>query len=361
VCVLAACLLAIRARRIIHAQTNPDPKEGALLLERAFAQVEDQPSPHALDWLLEAANAWLKVDDRVAALQTLTRACDVASARDEAACSTEWRRQRSVCQVRLGDFLQQEGRRDNALASYQSALALRKELAADPAEAPRRREHVTCQKDIVETIGDLLSQQSKWSRAVESYEEAVRITDGLLVTQNERGLLIIKVRLLRKLGDTRVALRKLNDALNSYERALTIAQELAHQDRSDLHIRLKLSVVHTRMGDAYGARGDPDLALSSFKTSRALRDEIVKADPASIEALTALVEVLHKLGTLSLGMMDVPENSSAQRCEWLDSALAIVLDVERRGRMTRELQTMRTKINQAIAHEQRGGGPLVGL
>jgi tetratricopeptide (TPR) repeat protein len=143
----------------------------------------------------------------------------------------------AVIQTRLG-------RRNDALASYERALATR------PGDAKALR-----------NFGILLQQLERFDEALASFDKALTTNPDDVVTLNSRGLVLH-------------SLKRFEEAVTSYDRALAIQPEL--------------TAVHRNRGDAL-------VELTYFEEALASYEEVLATEPEDVVTLANRGAMLHLL------------------------------------------------------------------
>jgi tetratricopeptide (TPR) repeat protein len=200
--------------------------------------------------------------------------------------NTEWRRDLSISDNKVGDVLSAQGKTSEALAFYQDSLVIRKALAAkDPG-------NTDWQRDVSvgdEKIGDALKAEGKLDDALAAYRDCLAIRKGLVarnpnITEWQRDTSVAD----NKVGDVLSAQGQYEDALASYRDGLAIAKALVARSpgnslwKSDLQfsvnrigsIAYNLVLVH-EFAPALGAADDalatsPDLIWPQKNRAHAL-------------------------------------------------------------------------------------------
>jgi Tfp pilus assembly protein PilF len=133
----------------------------------------------------------------------------------------------------LGNTLQAQGKLDQAVASYQKALALKPELA-----------------EVHGNLGNALQTQMKLDDAVACYERALALKPDY-------------AEACYNLGNARQAQDKLNEAAACYERALALKPHLPE--------------AHYNLGNTRQAQDNPAEAAACFERALALRPDYAEA------------------------------------------------------------------------------------
>ncbi|WP_342360164.1 tetratricopeptide repeat protein [Terrarubrum flagellatum] len=233
--------------------------------------------------------------------------------------NTPWRRDLSVSHSKIGDILSAQGDLDAALAEFRKSLAITEQLAQhDPANTQWRRDLSVCH----ERIGDILSAQGDLDAALAEFRKALAIREQLAQrdpanTPWRRDLSVSH----NKIGDILSAQGDLDAALAELRKALFIRKQLAQRDPANTLWRRDLSVSHNLIGDILSMQGDLDAALAEFHKGLAIAEQLTQRDPANTEWRRDLIVSYVKLSETDLS------NAAA----WLDKALAVARDVQKRG------------------------------
>ena len=135
--------------------------------------------------------------------------------------NSELQRDLSVSFIKIGNILEKQGQINEALASYQQALAIRERLTQlDPANNNWRRDlSVSYTK-----IGNVQEELGQTNEALTSHQQALAINDGLaqldpVNSQWQRDLSVS----YSNIGIVQEKLGQINEALASYQQALAIS------------------------------------------------------------------------------------------------------------------------------------------
>ncbi|MFM7927590.1 MAG: hypothetical protein ACKO9Q_07725, partial [Pirellula sp.] len=134
---------------------------------------------------------------------------------------------------------------------------------------------------------------------------------------------------LNKLGSSYLARGKSGDAelaLGHFQELLDTAKQIAAANPDSAQVLRDLSESHNKLGDFYLARGnsgDAELGLGHFQDSLAIRRQIAKANPNSLQLLLDLLVSLERLSDIlgSTESDDAKENSLALQTQALEIAL----------------------------------------
>ena len=206
----------------------------------------------------------------------------------------------------LGDFYRargQAGDAELALEQFEEAFRIAQQLfAANPNSAQAARDLSVS----LDRLGDFYrarGQARDAELALKQFEEALRIDQQLFTAnpnsaQAARDLSVS----LDRLGDFYRARGQAGDAelaLKQFEEALAIRRQLFSADPNSAHAARDLSVSLNRLGDFYRARGqagDAELALEQFEEALRIAQQLFAANPNSAQAARDLSVFLNRLG-----------------------------------------------------------------
>jgi tetratricopeptide (TPR) repeat protein len=178
---------------------------------------------------------------------------------------------------------------DTALRFY---TELQKSLEADP--APQAREQLA---EAYARVGDL--HDIVWSKdeAVADFRRALAIREALAASapaDPRQQATLTQVHL--KIGKALRDIGRLGEALRSYERSLAIAEALVRDHPTDVSYEEQLSWCLQNLGAVQHHRGHPDEAIRSQQRVLAIREALARDDPASPKRLSALAWCQMDLG-----------------------------------------------------------------
>ena len=139
------------------------------------------------------------------------------------------------------------------------------------------------------------------------------------------------------LGDTK-------GAIESYRKALAIAEKLASAGPNDAGTRRNLAAIHGKIGEVLAASGDTVAALESHRTSLRIRQALLDADPANAGAQRDLSQSYDSIGNALVASGDTPAALDSKR-----KALAIAQRLADADPADAELQRSLMVTNTGIA------------
>ena len=217
----------------------------------------------------------------------------------------------------LGELTAKIGDKPAALAAHRNGLAVRRELASDPANDAKAREDVA--KSLT-AAAELLSETGESAEALARFEEARELLEGLpLSGPGSDGRRALLGRLERSMGIVLKSTGKTAAALSAYQRSVETLTRLADDNPAVTEFRSRLADSHNTLGVLQKETGKPGEALDSYRRAPAIYQKLVDDNPALTEFRKGLANNHSDVGLL-LGQLGKPAES-------LDSfrrALAIV-------------------------------------
>lgn len=382
----AAAVLASQASLALVRQ---DRDKAARLLIQAADQRADDPAPETFNWLIDAGEARVAAGHLQLALETFTRARDVAQARLAATPNDPtWLRGLSSAHARIGDVLGQQGHLTGELRNFQASRDIALRLAG------RLPGNVQLQRDLAVShskLGEAYFDQGIFAEALRSYQADLAITRPLADrapdnAQWQRDLSVSHAgigRVLLASGDLAGALRSFQaglaiaqklaardpdnaewqrdlalshatigrvlskqglhaDALRSQQTRLAIQQKLTARDPGNTEWQYGLSVSHDDVGDLLSTAGQLAEALPHHRASLAIRQRLVGLDPANIDWQTGVAVSCWKLGHYA------PMLPRTERQALLQRGLAVVEQLDQQGRLRVREQTLPELFRRAL-------------
>lgn len=159
----------------------------------------------------------------------------------------------------------------SALAVYERSLALVEERAVRPEEKSVRAEWPRALADVA----DALAALGEWKTALERYERATTIAQQVDAAAWDRWAL---GRALVGEGDMHLTLGAADMAQDRFGRALAIIEGLTSEEPDDASARTWLHLVLERIGDSLVAAGKLDAAQGVCRRALAITEELFAAD-----------------------------------------------------------------------------------
>lgn len=167
---------------------------------------------------------------------------------------------------------------------------------------------------------------------------------------------------LQRLGSILIELGDLKGALEAFQTALPIRRRLAELDPLDARAQLNLANNYESVGFTMMLLGDAKGALEHHQAQRKLAEGLLAKDSARIEHHTVLAVAYEGIGSVSRYYAQ----HAAARAEqvrhwkearpWFERALKIFDDLEKRGSVSADLNTIHVRLKKEIAECTAGAG-----
>jgi serine/threonine protein kinase len=296
---------------------------------------------------------------------------------------------------RLGDMLRNQGKLDQALASYTDAKAQRERATAGPGGHPK--DEVLALSTSHLKLGSVFQIRGESARALDEYRAAHRLRDGLLEAQHDS--VDLQSRLLEvelPLGDVQRQIGDPDAAIATYHRALPMIVALTRRDPEntswrrllgnfeedygftlldtghyrdglaelDIAIEVQrgltsrdpkstiwlgdLSRSYTRAGDAQLALGEIDRGILQYELGLDIRKDLVARNPASAPYRRSMAWSHTKLGNAYIAKTD-PAHALEAHEQALALRTALVAEAPEQGGYRAELASSEAAIAALIA------------
>ena len=168
------------------------------------------------------------------------------------------------------------GRTDDALASYEQALAL---LARLDARSAQRPEALRERASVLEGLGSLRAARGESPAAIARYREASAVLARAAAASPEVDLRADVYTNRLDLGDALWEVGRMADAVAEYQDALRVVVEGAARAPADERFWHWEGVLSQRLGDALGLEGRWEEALARQRRSLALDEALARKHP----------------------------------------------------------------------------------
>ncbi|MEM6946603.1 MAG: TIR domain-containing protein [Pseudomonadota bacterium] len=189
-------------------------------------------------------------------------------------------RLRSASLNEQGDSLLDRGETASALAAYEEALEIARDLVArDPGNLGYRRDVWVS----LERIADVQLRGGDASAALAAYEEGLEIARDLVA--RDPGNLGYRRDVsvsLDRIADVQLRSGDAASALAAYEKGLEIRRDLAARDPGNLGYRRDVSVSLNRIADVQLRGGDASAALAAYEEGLEIARDLVALDPGNL-------------------------------------------------------------------------------
>ncbi|MGE0457702.1 MAG: tetratricopeptide repeat protein [Bauldia sp.] len=251
----------------------------------------------------EFAAAYFAQGDTAAALAAAAES--VALARELVAADpadANRRRNLAIALHRQGSLMYTVGEIAASAAPGDEALAILQDLAAaSPEDASLQADVLS----VLDLVGSVYLQRGDLAAAAAVFELSVATGRGLLAARpdddDSRRTLSVA---LNKLGDVRLAMDDAAGARVAYDEGLAIARELADRDPTNTLWLRDVAVHLTNLGDLTRAIGENDTALSRYEEALEINQRLARLDPANIELQRDATIALGGIGDVNLARGD---------------------------------------------------------
>jgi tetratricopeptide (TPR) repeat protein len=174
------------------------------------------------------------------------------------------------CYITLGD-LQADAGREEALATYRKALAIREKFTAlDPTNAKWRFQlSISHQR-----VGNILAMSGQREQALQAFRTSLEISEKLAAddpgnTQVRQDLAVS----YNKVGDMLAGAGLREQALAAYRKSLAVIEKLAADEPDNTLWKRHLATSWEYIGGALASGGQRDEALAAYRASLAIREK----------------------------------------------------------------------------------------
>ncbi len=230
------------------------------------------------------------------------------------------RREVSADHNEAGAMLVKLDRLDEADAHFQSAIAIRKDLAE------RHPLNVRHQRDLAisyHRTGSVHAKRDDPGRALADYRAALDILrkiaqDDPADARAQRDYTVA----LEKVGDALLRAGRPDEALDTFRACVDARREHAAK-LPGVEMATNLAVALERVGDCLVVLGRPDEAVERFAESYELAAQAVGSDPRHALAGTVAIMTARKTAEL-LAAQGRPDESLRKACDWYRRSLAVL-------------------------------------
>ena len=191
----------------------------------------------------------------------------------------QWQDDLSVTLVRIADVLKLRGDIDSALAKYREALQLREKLAE---QDPNNLDFLLDLSWGLEKLGGALYEQGSVAPALEYYKRSLPMRETAVKRDPNNSLW--QLWLSSSYSDIGEMLRiegNFGEALQNLRNGLLIMQKLAGQDPDSADLQQYILRCFYQIGDVLRAQGDVTAALDSYRHTLTIVKALVTKDPSN--------------------------------------------------------------------------------
>jgi tetratricopeptide (TPR) repeat protein len=183
--------------------------------------------------------------------------------------SSDFRRELSLSDNRIGEAYSKLGQHDDALASFQAALDIRKELASASANPEQKRDLALA----YERAGDEFFTLSNRKQAGEMYAESLAVRAALADDKPEdpdrREDLAVAYDRMARISEG-------GEALDWYDKSLAIREKLVREDRTNALWQTNYATILDTKGNMLAAAGECEKALGPLRDGIAVRRSLAE-------------------------------------------------------------------------------------
>jgi tetratricopeptide (TPR) repeat protein len=235
----------------------------------------------------------------------------------------------------LGDYERTGVQRSHALAEFQELCRLQ----------PDNETFLYGLGNAYHRMANLQEQTKNYPEARANVLEAIRLFN----TSSDRYPKDLRKRLdwtfaQQRLGSILISMGDLKGALDAFQKALPIREQLLVLDPRDARGQMNLANSHASVGFVLLEMGKAREAQEHFEQQRKLDVELVRVDPMGVSYLYSLSEAYENLGRVShlLGQKDRARTL-------MHDALKIYDDLQARGAISAEYAKVPARIQNELA------------
>lgn len=198
-----------------------------------------------------------------------------------------------------------------AITHYQQAVALWEKLVT------KEPDKLAYQANLAETLNNLgailLAREDGLNEASVSFRRAQKFLERLVQREPQSESHHLQLGLgLRYIGEIQERQGKLDEAIDSINRALEIDLRLVSKDQDSIEPRLALATAYATLGRLL-AQKPPELlnAIANYQQAVQLREAIIRQDPQLVDQSYQLAFELSKLGGLQ---QELGQSEAAIQC-----------------------------------------------
>jgi tetratricopeptide (TPR) repeat protein len=222
----------------------------------------------------------------------------------------------------IGILQGETGHPDQALESFNNALAIRERLAR---ENPTVTEFQNLLAGSHLNIGNFQKVTGHPDQALESYGKALAISERLArdnpsVTEFQGAL----AKIHNSIGVSQSNTGHPAEALEAYGKALAILERLPRENPSVTEFQRALAASHNNIGILQKDTGHSDQALQSYGKALAIRERLAREHPGTPDYESALGGTLHNVARIDLDAkrFEQARDKLQQAIAWQKKALA---------------------------------------
>ena len=205
----------------------------------------------------------------------------------------------------LGELMGKIGDNAEAVRMHRQALAIRRELAAEPGADVETRLDVA---RSLEKMGRQLFFAGDMEGALPAFEEQRDVAERLQALDPTDAVRYVRARGQHRIGAILSEMRKPAEALDAHSKALPILQKLVDASPADTDFQAELALIHMNTGNALTGVGKAAESLDAYSKALAIWQKLVDANPAGTEYQQRLVLGYHNI---SIQLLDTGRPAAA--------------------------------------------------
>ena len=204
--------------------------------------------------------------------------------------------QRSLALVNYGDIRRDRGDFAGALASYNDALAIQRQLATRDTKNVDRQQGLSIS---LVRIADVLKSRGDIETRLADYREALQIRKRLADQDPKNPAVQMNVAwCLEKIGAALYAQGEGNvgEALDYYQQSLVIREKLVKDNPNDSSWQVWLAYAYSDIADMLSTQGELDGALQNLRTALTILENLITKDADNLDLQQCLMRCFHQIG-----------------------------------------------------------------
>ena len=256
--------------------------------------------------------------------------------------STEARQDLSKSYIKLGYLAERSGAPDEALRNMKEGVGIIQNLAA---REPKNDSFRIDSFEGLRKLSQLQTSLQQYNDALESAKQCENAAQAGL-TNGDKGFWTVNLRIAYALvGDVQMRRKKIAEACNYYQKALTLTKSMPASNPADASLRLShMGIWQSRIANAYLELGQTDKALTAAQSSLEIAREIYDKDPTNYQRERDLTGALETIGKIYF-----KEKRFADALESYQTVLAMDQEVAKADPNNAAVQTW-----QAYSHRNVG-------
>jgi len=224
------------------------------------------------------------------------------------------------CCDRIGQVFYYQGRMDDAFLEHNRALQIRRRLVES---APRNPANLAGEASTLHKLGIVFWRQQNLDRALELHQQALEILRRLVAADpDELEVQSTLAWTLSTLGNVYRDIGNIDQAIEVSTEALDIRESLRNREPRNVSRSDDFLWIQSNLALLYLFRGDLEKSLELFGRYMPLRRRLLEEDPANVVRITAVTFPLSLMGEILFGLERLEESETTlKECLELTSNL----------------------------------------